>query len=258
MPSLNQLQHEFIDYLLDNHSTNIIDRVESTSERSAEKRMSFYGNAYILRLKEALTSDFEQLHGYLGDELFDSLMLRYIENYPSYHTSLRYFSLHMIEFMKQNEPFNQLPEVLEIATIEQTFANSFDAADTYCVDIEQLSKIDPSDWATLTLSFHPAARILPLEFNSFQIWKSLANNQTPPAKTADQTSWLIWRENYVSRYRALDNTELSALNVVMSGGNFADVCETLLEYFDENETPLKAIGYLQLWINNQMVSAIKV
>lgn len=261
MTTLNKLQHEFLDYLVDGSTissgSHIVERVESTSQQSASQRLTLYGNAYVLRLKEALMTDYEHLHAYLGDALFDRLMLEYINTYPSKHTSLRYFSEHMVELLKQVEPFNELEEVIEIAIIEQAFAHSFDAADAICVELNQLATIEPSAWATLTLQFHPAVQILPQQYNSFQIWQALSNEKTPPAKTAEQTSWLIWRENLVSRYRALDAAELSALSVAMSGGNFADVCEALYEHFDEQQTPVKAIGYLQMWINEQMVSEIK-
>ena len=253
MHALRKLQHEFLGYLLDDAQHDIVERIESTPRRSAEQRMVFYGNAYSLRLKEALTTDYDRLHGYLGDELFDSLMSHYIESYPSHHPSLRYFGQHMVELVEQLEPFKQLPEVAEITRIEQSFANSFDAADCQCVSLEQLVQLEPESWATLTLRFHDAVQLLPQHYNSFQIWRALANEETPPQKTTDDTSWLIWRQDLVSRYRALESAELAALTVAMSGGSFADLCAALLEHFSEQETPQKAVVYLQQWINDQMV-----
>ncbi len=256
MDALRKLQHEFLGYLLDDAQLDIVECIESTPRRSAEQRMVFYGNAYSLRLKEALTTDYDRLHGYLGDELFDSLMLHYIESYPSHHPSLRYFGQHMVELVEQLEPFKQFPEVAEITRIEQSFANSFDAADCQCVSLEQLVQLEHESWATLTLRFHDAVQLLPQHYNSFQIWRALANEETPPQKTTDDTSWLIWRQDLVSRYRALESAELAALTVAMSGGNFADLCAALLEHFSEQETPQKAVAYLQQWINDQMVCAL--
>ncbi len=256
MDALRKLQHEFLGYLLDDAQLDIVERIESTPRRSAEQRMVFYGNAYSLRLKEALTTDYDRLHGYLGDELFDSLMSHYIESYPSHHPSLRYFGQHMVELVEQLEPFKQFPEVAEITRIEQSFANSFDAADCQCVSLEQLVQLELESWATLTLRFHDAVQLLPQHYNSFQIWRALANEETPPQKTTDDTSWLIWRQDLVSRYRALESAELAALTVAMSGGSFADLCAALLEHFSEQETPQKAVAYLQQWINDQMVCAL--
>ncbi len=108
-------------------------------------------------------------------------------------------------------------------------------------------------WAALTLRFHDAVQLLPQQYNSFQIWRALANEETPPQKTASDTTWLIWRQDLVSRYRALESAELTALSIAMSAGSFAEVCAALLEHFSEQQTPLQAVGYLQQWINDQMV-----
>ena len=253
MDTLRKLQHEFLNYLLDDSSTGIVERIESTPRRSAEQRMVFYGNAYTLRLKEALTSDYERLHSYLGDELFETLIQHYIENYPSHHPSLRYFGQHMVELVESLEPFKQLAEVAEIARIEQAFGNSFDAANGQSATLDQLSQLEPEAWASLTLRFHDAVQLLPQHYNSFQIWGALANEKTPPQKTVSDTTWLIWRQDLVSRYRALERAELAALTIALSAGSFADLCAALLEYYDEAETPQRAVGYLQQWINDQMV-----
>ncbi len=253
MDALRKLQHEFLGYLLDGAAVEIVERIESTPRRSAVQRMAFYGNAYTLRLKEALSTDYERLHSYLGDDLFENLMQRYIDDYPSQHPSLRYFGQHMVELVESLEPFNQLPEVAEITRIEQAFGNSFDAADCKPVTLNQLAQLVPAAWATLTLRFHGAVQFLPQQYNSFQIWRALANEETPPQKTASDTTWLIWRQDLVSRYRALESAELVALTIAMSAGSFADVCAALLEHFSEQETPQQAVGYLQQWINDQMV-----
>ena len=253
MHALRKLQQEFLGYLLDDAEVGIVERIESTPRRSAEQRMAFYGNAYTLRLKEALTTDYEQLHSYLGDELFDTLMQQYIDSYPSHHTSLRYFGQHMVEMVEQQQPFKQLPEVAEITRIEQAFANSFDAADCQCICLDQLAQLEAEAWATLTLGFHASVQLLPQHFNSFQIWKALSNAQTPPQKAADESCWLIWRQDLVSQYRALEQAERTALSIALSAGSFADICAGLLEHFSEQETPQQAVGYLQRWINEQMV-----
>lgn len=253
MDALRKLQHEFLGYLLDDATDSIVERIESSPRRSAEQRMALYGNAYSLRLKEALTTDYERLYRYLGDELFETLMQHYIVSYPSHHPSLRYFSQHMVELIERLEPFSQLPEVAEIARIEQAFANSFDAANCQCVTLEQLAELEAETWATLTLRFHGAVQLLPLRHNSFQIWRALSREETPPQKSSSDTTWLIWRQDLVSRFRALESAELTALTIAMSAGSFADVCAALVEHFNEQEIPQQAVGYLQQWINDQMV-----
>jgi len=256
MNTLRKLQYEFMDYLRDDSTAAIIERIEPSLQCAAEQRMVFYSNAYTMRLKEALSTDYERLHSYLGDELFNNLMHNYIDNYPSHHPSLRYFGQHMIELVEQLEPFKSLTEVGEITRIEQAFANSFDSADCPGVTLNQLAQLDTEAWANLTLRLHDSVQLLVQKYNSFQIWQALANEETPPQKTKCSSTWIVWRKDMISHYRALESAELTALSVAMSTGSFAEVCEALLEHFSEQETPLKAVGYLQQWINEQMVIAL--
>ncbi|MCL6417746.1 DNA-binding domain-containing protein [Aestuariirhabdus sp. Z084] len=253
MNRLRNLQHEFLQYLLNDASDNIIKRIESSPQRSAEQRMQYYGTAYSLRLQEVLRNDYEQLHAYLGDDLFETLMFNYINRYPSRHPNLRYFGQHMVELVEQLEPFNQHPEVAEIARIEQAFANSFDAADNQHIALSKLAELSPSDWANLQLRFHDSVQLLPQTYNSFQIWQALSNDKTPPDKTLDDMAWVIWRADLVSRYRSLQPAERTALSVALSSGSFAEVCSALLEHYSEQDTPLKAVAYLQQWIADHML-----
>jgi len=253
MSALRKLQSEFLGYLLDNSAADITERIESSPRRSAEQRMALYGNAYTLRLKEALSTDYDRLYSYLGDELFETLMDKYIESYPSHHPSLRYFGQYMVDLVERLEPFSHLPEVAEIARIENAFGDSFDAADCNRTTLDQLARLDPETWPTLKLRFHDAVQLLPQHYNSFQIWRALSNEETPPQKAADEATWLIWRQDLVSRYRALSSAEAVALDIAMTEGTFADLCEALLDNFSEEETPQQAVGYLQQWIYDQMV-----
>jgi len=149
----------------------------------------------------------------------------------SQHPGLRYFRQHMVQLVKQLEPFNALVEVAEIAAIEQAFANSFDAADCHYVTQQQLAQLAPETWATLSLTFHDSVQLLPQRYNSFQIWQALDKAHIPPLKIPDKCTWLIWRHNLISHYRALENAELSALITAKTTGSFASVCEVLLEHF---------------------------
>lgn|GEM_PF-1668389 len=179
MNDLRDLQQNFMHYLLRKPS-DMVEHIESTPVMSESDRLDIYGSAYNLRLKEAITTDYDKLHGYLGDEQFDQLMDCYIEKYPSHTTNLRYFSINMSDLLQEQAPFNQFPVLAELARIEFSFANSFDAENTYITTINDLAVIDPEQWATLQFEFQKSVALLTINTNSFAIWKALANEETPP------------------------------------------------------------------------------
>ena len=250
--ALRELQQSFFQHLLDSPS-NIANHIQSTVDRSAEQRLHIYASGYRLRLKEAISTDFDRLYSYMGDEMFELLMDVYIDKYQSQHTSLRYYSQHMIDLLGQHPAFSNYPELLEIAGIEQAFNFSFDAVDCTTMSIQKIADIPPEAWESLTLTFHASLQILSLQNNSFSIWKALSENQVPPESTQDSTTWIIWRNDLVSRYRALSEPEAHVLRLAMNGANFGEMCEAMFDYVDEQRAATEMISFLQAWIMEKMV-----
>lgn len=256
---LKQLQHQFMAYLL-GQKKDIVNNIQSTPMRSAEGRMDIYANAYRMRLKEAMTTDFEKLHTYLGDEQFDMLMDRYIDVYPSHTTSLRYFGNHVPELLEK-PPFDEIPVLKELAIIERAFANSFDAKDAQFASVAQLAEVEPSLWAYLQLKLQNSLQILPFSYNTFAIWKALSDEATPPdvEKKAEDSLWVLWRKSdLISHYRPLSAAEAAALIAAQQGETFAEICERLLDFFSEEETPVQAVTMLQSWLQEEMVAELAV
>ena len=114
MSELRHIQASFLGHLLGKPS-QLVDQIESTADTSAQQRLDIYASGYRLRLKEALETDFEQLHAYLGDEQFDQLMDAYIDRHQSHHTSLRYYSQYMLSLLNSQSPYAEIPVLFEIA-----------------------------------------------------------------------------------------------------------------------------------------------
>ena len=258
MSGLRNLQADFFRHLLDDSEDRIVGQIESNRQCSAQQRMALYANAYVLRLKEAITTDYPCLQAYLGDEQFDHLMTLYIKQYPSQQTNLRYYSQHMVRLLEQTAPYTEYPELAEIALIEQVFANSFDAANCDPVSLDALSALAPSAWVGLALTFQDAVQLVPLRYNSFPLWRALSKEETLPEKVRDESTWLVWRQDLVSRYRGLQEAEATVLSAAMSGASFAEICTRLLAFYDENTTPVMAVGYLKNWIQDQMVKSLVI
>jgi hypothetical protein len=256
MSELHDLQHRFMDYLLQ-ESVAIIDDIQSTSVLSAKDRLDIYASAYKLRLKEAITSDYGKVASYLGDDQFDQLMERYIEKHPSHTTNLRYFSINLPELVRDEAPFNSLAELYELACIERAFADSFDAKSIHFATLEELATIPEQAWETLQFKFQSSLQILWLEHNSFPIWKALAEDNVPPKlEKTTLIAWVLWRRSdLISHYKVLSEAEVAALDLALKGESFAVICEKLLDFFSEEETPIKAIGFLQSWLAEEMLES---
>jgi len=269
MSSLRELQQSFFKVLLQQPS-DVLDQIESDGAHSAGERLSIYSNGYQLRFKEALVTDFEHLHGYLGDQQFDALMSAYIAAHPSDSASLRHFSRHMSQFLSVTEPYQAMAVLAEIAAIEQAFADSFDAEDRPYATVEDLAAIAPDLWPGMRFSCQASLQRLRFQNNAFAIWAAL--DHIDKAEDSDQDStvpvahqqeqhehWIIWRnKELISHYRSLSLAEYEVLCMAEQGRSFEDICEALLTYFSEQETPLKAVTFIQSWLNEGLLAGLVV
>lgn len=255
MQALRRMQQSFMGHLLGQPS-DAEGYIESTPEASAAQRLSIYASGYRLRLKEALETDYEQLHAYLGDALFDRLMDAYIDRFPSHATSLRDYSQHMDILLRETLPFSGIPVLRELERIERAFNRSFDAADAGPLDPVVLETLPAEAWPTMRPRPHASLHLLRCRYNSFPIWRALARETVPPEVSEAPSTWVIWRKDLVSLYRSLEAPEADALAVVVGGGDFSALCESLLAHYPESEVPVQAVTLLRTWIDEQMVAAI--
>ena len=255
MHALREMQQSFLDYLLGRGDQGL-GHVQSTPEASARQRLGVYATGYRLRLREALETDYERLHVYLGDALFERLADAYIDRFESHSSSLRDYSRHMGELLQTLAPYCDLPVVQEIERIERAFNHSFDAADSAPLAPDALARVPAEGWPSMRLGFHASLKLLSNAYNSFPIWRALSNGQVPPEVEHEAATWLVWRKGLVSRYRCLSGAEACALQTAVSGADFSTLCEALLAHHAAEAVPQQAVMLLQTWIAEEMVNAI--
>jgi hypothetical protein len=224
---------------------------------SAEQRISVYVDAYVLRLGEALRTNYPALHQLLGDDEFDRMACLYLAAHPPAHSSIRWFGLNLATFLTAQSPYADIPSIGELAEFEWALRHTIDAADAQRITLESLQAIAPESWAALTFSVHPAVSILLFQWNAPQIWSALMADEQVPEPIAQEMYWLVYRQpNLVTGWRSATTAEIVALNGINSGASFADVCEELGEHIaDAQSIPLVAATFLKAWIEQGLVAA---
>lgn len=234
--------------------------VTGTEKVPAEVRLDIYANAYRYRLIEALQETFPALHTLMGDEDFFGLGSQYLDHYPSNHFSLRYFGHQLHDFLKQNEQWRTQPLLTEMAQFEWLLRAAFDAADTESLTLEALQSINPEQWPELGFRFHPSLQRIDMRFNIPQLWQAIEQQQ-PPIEFIENDyplAWLIWRKELRTCYRSLDVDEAWALDSILAGQSFAEICSGVCEWVDEQYAAPRVAGFIQSWIQDNLLCEISV
>ncbi len=221
---------------------------------SAEDGLAIYHNAYRARLLEALRGDYPALHGWLGDDQFDSLASAYIRAHPSRHFSLRWFGAELAGFIDGYLLVEQAAPLAELARLEWAFGLAFDAAAGEPLSLEQMAALAAEDWPDLQVRLLPCVQWQACRYNSLAIWRALKEPSECPASQAlaQQQVWLIWRRGLISHYRSLDSAEARALHgMAVTGWNFGELCAELSELGDN--APLQAASWLRQWLSDGLL-----
>ena len=253
--SLKELQNQMMQYLL--HDDNTISQQVVTQGKVTNKtRLNIYKNAYKVRLKEVIDNDHQMLGLYLGDDLFEQMVEGYIEKHPSNVSSLRHFAEQLPQFLATHSPFNQHPIISELAHFERLLLIAFDACDAKRMTFSTLQNIAHQDWPQLMFQFHPSVQIAHFSWNTVESWQALKQERSPDAATTRKSTWLLWRNHHrLTEFRSLSDEEFTLISMILSGKNFAMICDQLLTYATDSDAGELALNYLSTWLEQGLIRA---
>lgn len=257
---LDSMQQAFQDYLMDKDPSRIQALILDNTQMSAARRLEIYYDAYRLRLLEVLTGDFPKLQMLMGEEDFEHLGRRYIAAYPSVYFSVRDFGQDLPAFLQANEAYKPHPYFAEMAAFEWALGNTLDAANAEILSIEALKTLEPAQWGSLGLRFHPAFQILKFRWDIPNIWQAIENDEAPrePIQLQEALTWIVWRFELQSHFRSVNTEKALMLEMFETGARFGEICERLCEHMAEESVPAFALGFIQQCIAEGFVSALIV
>ncbi len=221
-------------------------------------RLGVYSQAYVLRLAEALRSNYPAIHRLLGDDDFAALARDYVDTHPSGHASIRWFGGRLGEYLGECAPYAELPILAELAAFEWALRHTIDAADADAgaPTPEGLTAINPAGWGGLRFRLHPSVSLHSFAWNVPQVWQALSAGQAPPAPSEQAMSWLVWRQaDLSSAWRSASSAEVWALLAVQAGQSFGEICEGLLAYESaRGDVPHAASSFLRGWIEQGLIA----
>ena len=257
MTNLADLQASFQRRLLEGDSA-FADRVASPPSGSAERRIAIYADAYRIRLRDALASNFPVLRTLLGETAFVEIADAYIAGRPSTYRSMRWYGNSLPEMLRSLRAHQ--PWLADLAEWEWALAAAFDSADLAPLAAGALGSIRAEEWPRLRFAFHPSVRALRMHTNAPALFMSLSREERAPVPAAaPETFWLISRRALTPRYREMAASEAAALDSMLRGETFESMCTTLLSYSSDgttHATALHAAQLLRAWLEEEVVCSV--
>jgi hypothetical protein len=239
--SLLALQREFGAWLRDGDADE------------ASAGMTAYQNNYRGSLTACIEESFARTREWIGDEAFRDAMIHHIQRVPPSSWTLDAYGRDFPDTLMSLYPDD--PEVAELAGIEWALGEAFVAPDaSVVVPAEAVN----ADWDRAMLHLTPTLDHREIGTNAPAIWAALAAGEMPPPAEIlpERGAVIVWREGFISRFRAVDQNELHALLLARSGLSFAALCEALVASLGDDQGIALAGSCLGQWLGDGLVCRI--
>jgi hypothetical protein len=254
---LAQLQDQFQKFIVSGQ-VGINELIVSTGAVSVDTRLAIYRDAYKLRLIESLTTSFPAVQAYMGTEAFQQVCSSFIDVHPSSYRSIRWYGDVLADFFNTYYD-QQYSYIAELAEFEWKITLAFDAADDPVLQSADMSGVPPQSWAEMQFILHSSVQRLEYFWNTIPLWQALTNDQDLPDLTHNSiaTSWILWRSpDYMIQFYSLSAEEAWALDALIQGLSFGQLCEGLCQWVAAEEVGMTAASYLKNWLQNGMISQL--
>lgn len=159
-------------------SQPIPDAVGKTQGAPSLKRFNVYRNNVAVSLRTALTATYPVIKELVGEEFFNAMVRSYVANrLPSTPVLLGY-GCDFPDFIESFAPARALPYLPDVARLEWSFNESYNAADAQPATIDTLSAFDPDALEQVRFECHPSLRLIRSDWPVLSIWD--AHQQDDP------------------------------------------------------------------------------
>jgi hypothetical protein len=194
---------------------------------SAAERLAIYANAYFYRLLECLRDDFPATATIAGAERFLELIRDYLAAYPPSHHSVTYAGRFLADFLCNYHGVQQYPFIADVARLEWTLIEAFQARDAVALKAEVLRAIAPERWPELRFKTPPALSVIDCRWRVTELLRAVqeGNEWRPPEATSQNV--VVWRQDATVYYREITRRERDAFSLLAQGSSFAVLCERI-------------------------------
>jgi Putative DNA-binding domain len=232
--------------------------VRPAARLSATERLDVYADMYFYRIRDCLKDDFPAVGAVIGDAAFHNLITDYLLVHPSAHFSLRYVGQRLPAFVSTHELGRRYPCLTDLAALEWSLLEAFDALDAQSITSAALIRIPTARWAELRFTVTPSLKMLCLAWPVHEVWAQTQRQDEVGALEATETFIRVWRQNLRVFHRAIDRTEHAALDALSKGATFADMCEPIAAALGEAAGVERAVALLQGWLADGLLTACVV
>jgi hypothetical protein len=229
----------------------------SHSMTSAE-RVGVYHGMYLMRMEEALETDYPVIRYHIGDHQFSHLVRAYVEHYPSTSYTLNRLGDHLPQFFLDQPEWPQAAFLHDLSRLELAMTEVFDEVETPVLGAEELESVHPEKWEDARLQPIAALRVLAFKYAVVPHLKAY-HDDTPTPNPRRRASWVvIYRRDFSVLRLELSRAEHDLLRDLVDGVPLGNALSTAAAAQKSARQQQKIFRWFRTWISEGLFSAIEV
>jgi hypothetical protein len=196
----------------------VADVILPSATLSAVERVDVYHAMYVLRMADALESDYPALAHFLGHEGWHAVVRRYVTAHPSRSYTLNALGRYLAEWVLQAPELAHRAFCHDLARLEWALAECFDADETPRLGESELAAVPSDAWSKLRLVPSAALRLVALRSNANEWLGSTKHERHEHPKPRRRASWVaVFRRSHAVYRRELSRPAFKLLSDLAAG-----------------------------------------
>jgi hypothetical protein len=225
---------------------------------SAAERVDVYHGMYLLRMVEALESDYPAVRHFLGEDAFAELVRDYVQRYPSRSYTLNRLGDHLPRFFLDEPARPHAAFLHDLARAELAVTEVFDEEESPVLDAEALGAVPEQAWAGVRLRPIKALRLLTLRHQVTGHLDAAKHGHLAPRPRRRSSFLVVHRRDYSVLRMALGAAEHALLAALVSGAPLAEAIAEAALRLRQTRREETIFRWFRGWIAAGLFSAIEV
>jgi hypothetical protein len=229
----------------------------SRSMTSAE-RVGVYHGMYLLRMEEALATDYPVLRSFLGPRGFASLVRQYVERYPSRSYTLNRLGDHVPQFFLDQPGWPEASFLHDLARFELAMTQVFDEQESPRLTSDDLAAVPADAWEQVQL--RPIAAFRLLELRHAVIPHLLAYHRDRPLpRPRRRATWIaLYRRDYSVLRLELTRAEHDLLRALADGAPLGEALAAATTTKRSSRRQADVFRWFRTWIAEGLFRGLEV
>jgi len=237
-------------------SERLSDVVLPSHSMTSAERVGVYHGMYLMRMEEALETDYPVIRYHLGDHQFGHLVREYVQRYPSTSYTLNRLGDYLPQFFLDDPEWPEAAFLHDLARLELAMTEVFDEEESPVLGATELEGVPTEMWDESRLLPVPAFRLL--AFKHAVIPNLLAYHEDRPSPSPRRrATWIaLYRRDYSVLRLELARPEYDLLKAIVSGAPLGEALATAAASKSPRQQT-KVFRWFRTWISEGLFTAIE-